>query len=203
PATIVRVSRAVDTRTGELAGVLSISMPTLNASWRKAAWEGAFTDANKRIAAQRINEGLRTISRVIVAPEHRARGLAVRMVRAYLRDPITPCTEAIAAMGHACPFFERAGMTPHGTQTRARDRRLLDFLSHAGVRERWRLATPDTALARAVDHAGRAGVDRAVRSWATGSRASASSKGDPLESLFERACRTIATLPVVYTHRAG
>ena len=31
PATIVKVSRAVDTRTGEIAGVLSVSMPTLNA----------------------------------------------------------------------------------------------------------------------------------------------------------------------------
>ncbi len=33
------------------------------------------------------------------------------MVEAYLASPDTPCTEAVAAMGPVCPFFERAGMT--------------------------------------------------------------------------------------------
>ncbi len=200
PATVSRVLSAVEKRTGALAGVLATSMPTLNASWRSGAWDGRFEDDSKRIVAQRVNSTLRTISRVIVAPEFRASGLAVRLVRAYLSRPDTPCTEAIAAMGRVCPFFERAGMTPHEPPVPARDARLLDALEHAGVKERWRLATPDTTLQRAIDGAGISFVEREVRRWARDSRATASRVSEPLESLFERACRTLGSTPVVYTH---
>src|SRR5262249_17312146 len=38
PATCVRVLSAADRQTGELIGVLTVSMPTLNAPWRSEAW---------------------------------------------------------------------------------------------------------------------------------------------------------------------
>lgn len=200
PATVVRVLSAREKRTGNLAGILAISMPTLNASWRATAWPGLFETDDKREHARRINETLRCVSRVIVAPEHRACGVAVRLVRAYLRDPITPHTEAIAAMGRACPFFERAGMTAHEPPIPARDARLLDAIDHAGVRERWRLATPLTALQRFVEGSSEAFVEREVRRWASDCRATSSRTGEPIAALFERACRALATTPLVYTH---
>ena len=50
----------------------------------------------------------------------------------YLRSPLTPATEAVAAMGAACPFFERAGMTAYRTPPGAADARWLDALASVG-----------------------------------------------------------------------
>ncbi len=108
PGPIARVLRAVDD--GETIAVLVASMPTLNGRWRAVAWPGEYDTPDKRANALRLNHDVRVISRVIVDPRYRGRGLAVRLVRAYLDNPCTARTEALAAMAHACPFFERAGM---------------------------------------------------------------------------------------------
>ncbi len=138
PATIARILRATDPHTGELAGVLVVSMPVLNAPWRQTAWPTLFaatpsstlftatphstpshstpqrlnasTPSPHRLHASLINSHIRTISRVIIDPRHRATGLATHLVRAYLADPLTDYTEAIAAMGATCPIFQSAGM---------------------------------------------------------------------------------------------
>src|SRR5207302_8084626 len=57
-----------------------------------------------------INANLRTISRVIVHPQFRALGLSSRLVRCICKHCDTRYTEALAVMGRAHPFFERAGM---------------------------------------------------------------------------------------------
>ena len=100
--------RAVDD--GETIAVLVASMPTLNGRWRAIAWPGEYDTPDKRANARRLNDEVRVISRVIVDPRYRGLGLAVQLVRAYLEDAVTLRTEALAAMAHACPFFERAGM---------------------------------------------------------------------------------------------
>ncbi len=202
PATVARVLTARDSASGALAGVLVVSMPTLNGAWRSRAWPDRFDVGSKRERARRINDELRCISRVIVAPEYRGSGLAVRLVRAYIDAPLTPCTEAIAAMGGVCPFFSRAGMTPFRLVRSARDQRLHDALHYAGVRDDWRYATPDTSLARAIAGGGRAFVEAELRRWASGSRATRAGTGEPIEDLFARACRALAVTPVAYAHAA-
>jgi ABC-type ATPase with predicted acetyltransferase domain len=57
-----------------------------------------------------INRYVRTISRVIVHPQFRALGLSSRLVRWVCKNCQTRYVEALAQMGWAIPFFERAGM---------------------------------------------------------------------------------------------
>lgn len=56
------------------------------------------------------NGNLRTISRVVVHPQFRALGLASAIVRQLIDCCPTRYVEATAMMGHAHPFFARAGM---------------------------------------------------------------------------------------------
>lgn len=137
PATIVRVMRAmrrvprfIHPSRQILAGVLVVSMPTLNGGWRDRAWPGMFPKNDKRRNAQLLNEHVRTISRVIVEPLSRGLGVATQLVHAYLENPLTQGTEASAAMGEVCPFFARAGMTPYVLEPDIVDTRLLDALTH-------------------------------------------------------------------------
>lgn len=135
PATVCRVLRAVRaTPFGELlAGVLLVSMPTFNGVWRRQAWPGRYEGGCKRAAARRMNDELRCLSRVIVEPRSRGLGVASALVRAYLGEPMSPATEAVAAMGGVCPFFEAAGMTEYRLPSPTHDARLADALDHAGL----------------------------------------------------------------------
>lgn len=199
PATVQRVLRAVDRETGTLAGVLATSRPTLNGRWRRDAFPGRFDQTDKSERARAINRELRTISRVIVDPRFRALGVAKALVRAYLRDPETPCTEAPAAMGAACPFFSRAGMSAHTIEPTKRDARLARRLEDANV-EPWRLATPDLALQRAQRALGEEAIDDALRTWARASRATSRLTDAPIRTIFARAASSLAATPVAYAH---
>ncbi|GAB4385436.1 MAG: hypothetical protein Kow0022_11300 [Phycisphaerales bacterium] len=144
PATRTLYLRAFDRAHDELAGVLVVSMPTLNGIWRAQAWPGRYSGRDRRRALARLNAEVRCISRVIVDPRYRGRGIARRLVEAYLARPQTPATEAIAAMGGFCPFFERAGMTCYHVPRAAADARLADAIESLGL-EAWMLADPERA----------------------------------------------------------
>lgn len=131
PGPVVRILRAVDE--GETIGVLVASMPTLNGRWRAIVWPGDYDTPDKRANALRLNHDVRVISRVIVDPRYRGRGVAVRLVRAYLDNPCTARTEALAAMAHACPFFERAGMDRVALPPSKADAKLLRAMARHGV----------------------------------------------------------------------
>lgn len=140
PAVVVKILRAMRTVPRHvhpsrqlLAGVVLVSMPTLNARWRDRVWPGFFTTGSKPLNARRLNANLRTLTRAIVEPRSRGLGVASALVRAYLADPLTPGTEALAAMGSVCPFFERGGMTPYDMPSTPEDLRLLDALTHLGL----------------------------------------------------------------------
>jgi ABC-type ATPase with predicted acetyltransferase domain len=60
-----------------------------------------------------LNRNLRTISRIIVHPQFRGIGLARELVRTLCQNSDVRYVEAMAHMGRAVPFFERAGMTRH------------------------------------------------------------------------------------------
>jgi len=136
PGTCVRVLRA--TEGPSLVGVLVVSMPTLNGAWRETAWPGWLTGLNARERAKEINQRLRVISRVIVESRWRGMGVGRRLVRAYLASPLTPRTEAIAAMGASCPIFAAAGMSQVPVIRSHRDKLFAQVLASAGV-QAWEL----------------------------------------------------------------
>jgi len=136
PATHTRVLRAMRSLNDQgemLAGVLVVSMPTLNGAWRDRPWPRFFSGGDKADNATAINTHLRCISRVVVESRSRGLGIASGLVRAYLDHPDTVATEAIAAMGSVCPFFERAGMVSYELLPAKPELRLFDALDAAGV----------------------------------------------------------------------
>lgn len=134
PVAVERVLVALDTSTGELVGGLAASRPPLNDSWRGRAWPDLFPSGlSPRQRAARLNDHVRILSRVVVVPSRRSLSIATHLVRHYLLDPITPCTEALAAMGDIAPFFERAGMRRLPLPVTRRDHVLVGALAEAGV----------------------------------------------------------------------
>ncbi len=113
--------------------VLVESLPSLSCRMRDVALGqryGSMVDVWQR--AQVLNEEVRCISRVVVHPQWRGLGLAVRLVREALQSATTIYTEALAAMGRVNPFFTRAGMTAYPRPTHPHDARLLAALAHVG-----------------------------------------------------------------------
>jgi hypothetical protein len=86
-------------------GVLSYPVPSCGARER---FFGLPPDRSQNLIF--ANENLRTISRVIVHPQFRALGLSKALVRCLCDHCPTRFVEAMAVMGRAHPFFERAGM---------------------------------------------------------------------------------------------
>lgn len=179
-----------------LAGVLVVGMPMLNGSWRPLAWPGVFDSGDKRRDAHTINRTLRSIARVIVEPRFRGLGVARRLVRAYLDAPLTARTEAIAAMGHICPFFEAAGMTAYELPPSARHARLLDALASLAI-EPWELLERDAA-ARALDRY--PWLAREARVWARGAGGTRRFADGPPDRLLTLAASTASQRPIAYAH---
>lgn len=202
PATIVHtlIAHPADAPcSDDPIAILTISMPPLNAPWRAAAFNNRFSTPDKSINAARINNELRTISRIIVHPRYRALGIARALAAHYLRNPLTPHTECIAALGPASNFLQDAGMQRHPiTPSRARAR-LTQLLADAGI-EPWRLATPHATLQRTIRHTGRATLERELQRWANDSRATRRLAREPLHRLFPHAARTIAPTTAAFTH---
>lgn len=180
PATITRVlvlehprrsaaARFVgrDDDQAQTIGVLVESLPALHCRLRDYALGDRYAGliaAGSRASA--LNREIRCISRVVVHPQYRGLGLAVRLVRAALADPRTPITEAIAAMGKVHPFFERAGMTPYQRPPHSFDARLADALRAAGF-DPIDLAQLDAMLAAidALPAARRRWLHREIARW--------------------------------------
>ncbi|QQS08099.1 MAG: GNAT family N-acetyltransferase [Phycisphaerales bacterium] len=191
PATTCEIRRAV--LDDELVGVLVIAFPTLNATWRDAAWPEFTKDAppasDRRERAQYLNAHLRTIARVIVEPRHRGMGIARRLVASYLDHPVTPLTEAIASMGAFCPFFERAGMREiHRPPTKA-SVRLAQRLDDLGVKP-WTLADP----ARRSRALARPAILEAIRDWALAHRSFTRLAREPSAPLDDIALKAVSAI---------
>lgn len=202
PATVARDGRgrpsilAARDDENRLAGVLVVSMPTLNGAWRSLAWPGRFDSGDKRCDALAINRSLRCISRVIVEPRFRGQGVARSLVRAYLDCALTPCTEAVAAMGHFCPFFARAGMTAYPLPPGPRDARLADALASVGL-EAWELLEPRAAERVLAQHPW---LRREARTWANHSQGTRRHMDADPVTLLLLAASHAAQPPIAYAH---
>ncbi len=195
PATCVRV--LVARTLHHTIGVLTVSMPTLNGCWRRRAWPGEYDGPglSKRAAADRINRDLRCISRVIIDPRFRARGIGAALVRAYLADPLTRRIEAVAAMGAACPLFVRAGMREWIAEPTWRDIRLIDAIRSAELQP-WMIADVAEAAEAAARHPRLA---KAFRVWAGKHGSTRSLAHAPIEDVIRAAARSVVARPRAYT----
>lgn len=187
PATIARVLSARDASSGELIGVLVVSHPTLNGRWRDIAWPGE-RPKDKGASAAWLNREVRCISRVVVDPRARGRSIATKLVRAYIANPDTHKTEAVAAMGSACPFFASAGLREVRLARSARDVSFARTLACAGLR-----ASQCADLSRVRRRLSRSPIlRRAIERWARASRATSRwCEGDreiSIERLAELVC---------------
>lgn len=177
PATCVALLLARDPCANLDIGLLQVSMPTLNGSWRAHAWPDVFgpefiaRDAASR--ARTVNMFLRTISRVIVDPRYRGLSVARRLVSAYLDEPLTPLTESLAAMSRFCPFFERAGMRRVPWPASRRDVAFARALA-AHRCEPWRLADIDACQRLLAD---KPTLRHALRAWVLGSKSTRTRAG--------------------------
>lgn len=171
-------------------------MPTLNGAWRAPAWPGWLDGLDRRAAAAALNRGLRTISRVIVDPRLRGAGVARALVEHYLRSPLTERTEAVAAMGKWCPFFERAGMRAVPVPIGAHGRRLDAILARAGVAPL--LGVERGAAARIART--RPELVAGLRRWSRASRGTRPWSELPAVELVMRASARAAARPLAFVH---
>ncbi len=116
-----------------IVGVLIRSLPSLGCQLRDRATSDRYRGMGVLAAAAMVNREFRTISRVVIRPQWRGIGLAVRLVRHALDDPETAYTEALAAMGRVHPFFERAGMVRYDRPPRPEYARLLDAFDRLDI----------------------------------------------------------------------
>lgn len=170
PSTCVRVLAACDNGRSsvyKIAGLLCVSVPTLNGTWRAKAWPELFgVGLSPSSNAATVNLYVRTISRVIVAPAYRGCGVASKLVRAYLDAPLTPLTETLAAFGRFSPLFIRCGMRSVEFPESRRDAGLARALRERSILP-WKLVSLDeTRRLLARDESLRA----AVLAWARGSK---------------------------------
>ena len=119
----------------ETVGVIVYSMPTAGAQMRNVATGECFAGLDKGTRLKLINKNIRTISRVIIEPRFRSLGLAVRLVKETMPIMDVPFIEALAVMGRANPFFEKAGMTRYDAPPSANCVRLIEAFSTIGVDE--------------------------------------------------------------------
>lgn len=197
PATLVGVLRACVEVEGrrELAGVLVVSMPTLNGAWRKTAWPELFGGRKGRTeTAQEINRNIRTISRVVVEPRFRGMSVGRRLVERYLADPLTACTETIAAMAGVTPMFERAGMRRVCVPRGEADERLARVLRAAGVRAE-RLVDEEL-LAVELRRVPR--LERALRVWAAATPGVRREKDGEVGVIAAAAAGRLVSPPMVF-----
>lgn len=185
-----------------VVGAAVLSMPALRGRQRDAALDrryAAIRSARQR--ARMLNDELRCISRVVVHPQFRGLGLAVKLVRRVLRDAPTPLVEALAAMGHVHPFFEKAGMTAYRRPPHPYDARLADALATAGI-DRASLMQDDEAqrLILRLPQPRRCWIERELRRWRQHAVRGEARDGDDSQANLRAARQRLFCEPVYYLY---
>jgi GNAT superfamily N-acetyltransferase len=183
-----------------LVGVLIESLPSLNCQLRDWALHDryrALKDARDRAVA--LNAEVRCISRVVVHPQWRGLGLAVRLVKAALSDPETPFTEALAAMGRVHPFFERAGMATYRRPPHPFDARLADAFQSVSIEPASIAALRQTyTRIQALPHGQRHWLLKELLRWRRASSAGKATADADLIALLRCARDRLHSEPVYY-----
>ena len=127
-----------------LAGVIVYARSALHLAMRNKATRGRYLPGkNARSAYRRLNREVKTIARVVVDPQFRGIGLAVRLVAETMPLVGTLYVESLAAMGKVNPFFEKAGMARWPSRVSKNSERFLSALRSVGIK---RELIPSTEL---------------------------------------------------------
>jgi GNAT superfamily N-acetyltransferase len=191
---------------GLLVGVIVYSRSPLSLSARDRATGGRYRTAGLgRVAlAYLINEELRIISRVVVAPNWRGLGLASRLVAETMPQVGTPYVEALAAMGEMHPLFVRAGMTAYPQPPAEEGERLRAALEAAGIsRTDRRSADALERILAAIAPPARQLAEQELARWARSYLAAKNHKTNRPDRrrILELAARHLDSSPVYYLWR--
>ena len=191
---------------GTLIGVTVYSRSPLSLSARDRATGGRYGTAGLgRVAiAHLINEELRIISRVVIAPNWRGLGLAARLVAETMPQVGTPYIEALAAMGQMHPLFVRAGMTAYPQPPAEEGERLRAALEAAGIsRTDRRSAGALERILAALAPDARDLAERELARWARSYLAAKNHKTNRPDRrrILELAARHLDSSPVYYLWR--
>jgi GNAT superfamily N-acetyltransferase len=151
-----------------LVGVIVYCRSPLSLAARNRATGGRYRVGRNLAVGRLVNEELRIVSRVVIAPNWRGLGLARRLVAETLPRVGTPYVEALAAMGRVHPFFEQAGMTAYpGAPGPAGSERLRSALEAVGLgRCARRSAEALEAALKSLAPAARRLAEREIERWA-------------------------------------
>lgn len=153
----------------ETAGVIVYSMPAPCLELRNVAIGNLFTGLDRRSLIALVNKTIRTISRVVVEPRLRGLGLAVRLVRETMPLMNVPMMEVLAVMGHANPFFEKAGMKAYTAPLSVKCVQMKEALSLVGIEDELLI---DTEAAQqhieGLSESGRFFIEREIKRFLAG-----------------------------------
>jgi len=122
-------------RVERLAGVIVYARPALHLAMRNKATRGRYLPGKTaRSAYRRLNREVKTIARVVVAPQFRGIGLAVRLAAQTMPLVSALYVESLAAMGKVNPFFEKAGMARWPSRVSKNSERFIAALRSVGIK---------------------------------------------------------------------
>lgn len=101
----------------EPVGVCVFGTPAASLSLRSRYF--GLSNPRSRVALTALNEQLWLLQRVVVHPTYRGAGVAAGFVRRACGLCPVDWIETLSAMGHANPFFERAGFVRVGVIRKA------------------------------------------------------------------------------------
>lgn len=96
----------------EPIGICVFSAPAASLTLRSRYF--GLHNPRSSIALSALNQQLWVLSRVVLHPTYRGAGIAASFVRRSCETCPVPWIETLSAMGHANPFFERAGFVRVG-----------------------------------------------------------------------------------------
>ena len=133
-----------------VVGVIVYARPALHLAPRNRATRRRYVPGRNAAAAyRRLNREIKTISRVVLDPQFRGIGLAVRLVAETMPQVGALYIESLAAMGRVNPFFQKAGMTRWPGRASEDAARFIGVLRSLGI---GREVIPDSArLEKAID----------------------------------------------------
>ena len=132
----LKETHPVRRRFTDVVGVIVYTMAAQGLELRNFATGGFFSGlGDRRMHLQLVNDNIRCISRVIIAPRYRCLGLAQHLVRRTMPRLNTAVIEAVTAMGKINPFFEKAGMTAYRAKPADRNVRFIEALGMVGIDE--------------------------------------------------------------------
>ncbi len=98
-------------------GVCVFATPAASLALRSRYF--GLTNARSGVAMAAMNQQLWLLQRVVLHPTYRGAGIAAAFVRRACELCPVDWVETLSAMGHANPFFERAGFVRVGVVRRA------------------------------------------------------------------------------------